>query len=83
MSMAARTARDYIQMCRIQQDRIRGLFQGGHRPVHVAVVPRLDIGQHRGLVDRLAPAPEFQNPAPCPLLGRRGHEDFNLGMRAR
>src|SRR5437667_351193 len=44
----------YIQMRGVEQVRFRRRFQGGHRPLGVALVPALDVGQDLGLVDAMS-----------------------------
>ena len=43
----------YIQMRGVEQVRIRRCFQGGHRPLAVALVPASDVGQDVGLIDAI------------------------------
>src|SRR5262245_1615190 len=68
----------YIQMRGVEQVRFRRRFQGGHRPLGVALVPALDVGQDLGLIDAIARLPQLDGAAARAHLRRCGDEDFHV-----
>ena len=64
--------RVYSQMGGIEQVRILGRLQRGHRAGHIALIALADVGEHGGRVGRLAraPATPAAGGAPVPLLWR-------------
>src|SRR5215472_11995602 len=68
----------YIQMCGVEQVRIRRCFQGGHRPLAVALVPATDVGQDVGLVDAIPLLPQLEGATARAHLRRCGDEDLHV-----
>src|SRR5438552_10591029 len=68
----------YIQMRGVEQVRIRRRFQGGHRPLTVALVPASDVGQDLGLVDAIPCLPQLAGAAARAHFRRGGDEDFHV-----
>src|SRR5215467_8235985 len=68
----------YIQMRGVEQVRIRRGFQGGHRPLAVALVPASDVGQDIGLVDAIPGLLQFDGATVRAHLRRRGDEDLHV-----
>ena len=71
----------YIQMCRIEQVRVGGLFQGGDCAALVTMVPVPDVGQYLGLADGTPLRLVFGSaPAGSNLWGG-SHKDLHVGVR--
>src|SRR5262249_2727417 len=62
----------------VEQVRIRRGFQGGHRPLAVALVPASDVGQDVGLVDAVPRLPQLEGATARAHLGGCGDEDLHV-----
>src|SRR5262249_21132028 len=72
--------RVYIQMCRIEQVRIRSARQGSGCAALIPLIALVDVRQHRRLVDIAALRMVFGRAAAGTYFGCRGHVNLNVSI---
>src|SRR5262249_28163314 len=72
--------RVYIQMCRIEQVRIRSARQGSGCAALIPLIALVDVRQHRRLVDIAALRMVFGRAAAGTHFGCRGHVNLNVSI---